>query len=168
MSTVRTFIAFALPLACAIAGSAESAEKSAPNIVGTWRIVDFTQVVVETNEITRPMGEKLLGFIQYSPGCHMITVISRADLPKPATLPYTDAERSAIHKGIVAYAGSYTVEGNKVTHHVLAGWRTDWIGGDQVRFAEVNGNRLLIKAPPVVNNVTGKTAESTLIFERAD
>ena len=27
-----------------------------------------------------------------------------------------------------AYAGKYTVEGNKVTHHVEASWRPDWIG----------------------------------------
>lgn len=166
MQAIRTFGISSVVIGCAIGGSAFSAENAA--IVGTWRVVDVTQVVVETNEVTRPMGEKPNGFIQYSPSGHMSAVLSRSDLPKPTSLPYPDADRVAIHKGLIAYAGPYTVEGNKVTHHVKAGWLTHWIGGDQVRYFDLKGNTLTIKAAPALNNTTGLRVESVFVFERVD
>jgi hypothetical protein len=44
------------------------------------------------------------------------------------------------HGIIAAYAGTYSVEGNKVTHHIVASWFPEWIGGDQIRYAEIEGD----------------------------
>src|SRR3954468_11837288 len=104
-------------------------------IVGTWRIKDFSMVTLETNENTRSHGERPLGFIQYSPGGHMIVFLSAREQKKPAGAAYTDAERAEAHKSIFgAYAGTYSVEGNKVTHHIEAAWLPHWVGTDAVRF----------------------------------
>jgi hypothetical protein len=74
-----------------------------------------------------------------------------------------------MHKGIFgAYAGTYSVDGNKVTHHVVASWRPDWIGSDQVRYIEINGKNLTIKTAPVTFSQTGKQIVSTLTFERME
>jgi hypothetical protein len=59
---------------------------------------------------------------------------------------------------IGAYAGTYSVDGNKVTHHIVAGYRPDWVGGDQIRFVELSGDKL----------ATGKQIVSTLTFERIE
>jgi hypothetical protein len=56
----------------------------------------------------------------------------------------------------------------KVTNHVLAVWRPDWIGGDQVRYVEINGNKLTIKSAPFVFPQTGKEVVNTLTFEKVE
>lgn len=148
--------------------SVESAENSSP-IVGTWKVTDFSALTLETNEVSRPYGENPIGYIQYSPGGHVIVFLSEGAPPRPTSFPYTDTERARIHKGIFgAYAGTYSVEGNKVTHHIVASWRPDWIGEDQIRYVELSGNKLTIKTAPLVSSLTGKRIVSTLTFERAE
>ena len=162
-----TFIP-ALILLCMATWSVDSAENSSP-VVGTWRVTGYSTMVVETNEVSRPMGENPVGYIQYSPGGHMVVFLAKGELPKPASLPYSDAELAEIHKGIFgAYAGTYTVDGNKVVHHVVASWLTHWIGTDQVRFFEINGNKLTIRTAPAINSRSGQRQVSTLTFERAE
>jgi len=155
-------------LVCTAIWSVKAAENSSL-VVGTWRVTDFSTLTVETNEISRPQGENPIGYIQYSPGRHMIVFLSEGNPPKPASFPYTDAERARIHKGIFgAYAGTYSVEGNKVTHHIVASWRPDWIGDDQIRYIELNGNKLTIKTAPIMSGLTGKRVVATLTFERVE
>ena len=163
LATVATVI-----LVCTAIWSVKAAENSSL-VVGTWRVTDFSTLTVETNEISRPQGENPIGYIQYSPGRHMIVFLSEGNPPKPASFPYTDAERARIHKGIFgAYAGTYRVEGNKVTHHIVASWRPDWIGDDQIRYIELKGNKLTIKTAPVMSSLTGKRVVATLTFERVE
>ena len=138
-------------------------------IVGTWRITSFSVLTLETNEVAHPNGENALGFIQYSPGGHMLVFVSSRNQKKPAGAAYTDTERADAHKSVfAAYAGRYTVEGNKVVHHVIGSWRPDWVGTDLVRFFEINGNKLSIKTAPLIYSVTGKQIVSTLTFEKVE
>ena len=158
---------FAIGIAlCIINTGVESADNSP---VGTWRVTSFSNLTLETNEVARPFGENPIGYIQYSPGGHMIVFLSVGNPKKPARFPYTDEERAEIHKGIFgAYAGRYTVDGNKLTHHIEASWRPDWIGENQIRYIEIVGNKLTIKTEPLISSQTGKQVVSILTFERAD
>ena len=150
-----------------LAPPARGADNAA--IVGTWRITSFSVLTLETNEVTHPNGENPLGFIQYSPGGHMLVFLSSRNQKKPAGAAYTDAERADAHKSVfAAYAGRYTVEGNKVVHQVIGSWRPDWVGTDLVRFFEINGNKLSIKTAPQIYSVTGKQIVSTLTFEKVE
>ena len=139
------------------------------SLVGTWRVTSFSYLTLETNEVSRPYGEHPIGYLQYSPGGHIVVFLSNGEISK-ASPPYSDADRAAIHRGIFgAYAGTYSVEGNKVTHHVIAAWRPEWVGGDQTRFVELDGNNTMtIKTAPLASSLTGKQIVSTLIFEREE
>src|SRR5262249_1216855 len=90
----------------------------------------------------------------------------RRVIPK-STPPFSDSDRAELHKGIIAYAGTYSVDGDKVTHHVVASWRPDWIGSDHVRYIELNGKNLTIKSAPETDP-TGKQIVVTLTFERVE
>ena len=137
-------------------------------LVGTWRIASFSVMSLETNEVSRPFGEKPIGYLQYSPGGHIVVFLSAGEMPKVSP-PFSDADRAAMHSKIFgAYAGTYTVDGNKVTHHIVASYRPDWVGADQVRFVELSGDKLTIKTAPLVGPTTGKQIVSTLTFERAE
>jgi len=144
------------------------AEDVSKSLVGTWRVASFSMMALDTNEVSRPMGENPIGYLQYSPGGHMVVFLSAGEMPK-ANLPFSDADRVAIYSKIFgAYAGTYSVDGNKVTHHVVASWRPDWIGGDQIRFVELNGDKLTIKTAPLVSGLTGKEIVSTVTYERVE
>ena len=69
--------------------------------------------------------------------------------------PKTDDNRINLHKNMVAYSGRYTVEGNKVVHHIDISWNQSWTGTDQVRFFKLEGNTLTIKTAPTKNPITG-------------
>jgi hypothetical protein len=157
------FIAIAL---CMYHPAAKAADISP---VGTWRVKSLSQQILGTNETIRPYGDNpVAGYIQYSPGGYMVVFLSVGNLKK-ASPPFTDAERAEIHKGIFgAYAGRYSVEGNKVTHHIEASWRPDWIGDNQVRYLEIDGSKLTIKTAPLIASQSGKNVVSILTFERAD
>jgi Lipocalin-like domain len=143
---------------------------SPPPVVGTWKVTIFSNVAVDTNESFRPFGDqKLAGYIQYSSDGYMVVFLQAGNQIKIQGQSFTDAERIEIHKSIFgAYAGTYSVEGNKVVHHVVAAWRPDWIGTDQVRFFEVKGKTLTIKTAPLTSNATGKKVVSTLTFEKME
>ena len=49
---------------------------------------------------------------------------------------------------MIAYAGTYTVEADKVIHHVDISWNEARTGTDQIRFFELDGNILTITTPP--------------------
>jgi hypothetical protein len=83
----------------------------------------------------------------------MVIFLARANLRQPAAAAYTDAERADIYKGIIgAYAGTYRIEGNKVTHHVLTAWQPDWIGSHEIRYFEISDKNLTIKTAPAKLN----------------
>lgn len=154
------------------AGAMDQPARSAdspPPVVGTWQLTSYSQEFLDTKEVTRPYGERPTGYIQYSPGGHIVVCLTSDDLPRPAAAAYTDAERAAIHKNILgAYAGTYRVEGNKVTHHVLTSWRPEWIGGDQTQFFQIDGKTLTIKTAPGKSMRTGQDIVSTLTFEKVE
>src|SRR5712671_1062976 len=50
--------------------------------------------------------------------------------------------------GVNASSGRYTVEGEKVVHHVDVSWNESWTGTDQVRFFKLEGDRLTITTAP--------------------
>ena len=157
-------------LAASVALATEAcAADGASRIVGTWRVTAFSALTVETGEVSRPYGEHPIGYIQYSPGGHVLVFLQAGEVKRDVTLPYSDAVRAEIHRGIFgAYAGTYSVDGNKVIHHVKAAWRPEWVGDDQVRFVELHDNKLTIKTAPLLSGLSGKKIVSTLEFERAE
>jgi hypothetical protein len=158
------FVAFTLFFAwCAYGQDTKSP------IVGTWELTSFTVLTLGTNEISHPFGESPKGLMQYSPGGHVIVFLQTGNPKRPANTAYTDAERAEIHRSIAgAYAGTYSIEGNKVVQHIIAAWRPDWIGTDQIRYFEIGGNKLTIKTAPIKTLRTGEDIVVTLTFERLE
>jgi hypothetical protein len=159
-------IAFAITT---VNGSVNGAD-NASTVVGTWRVTSFAVQTLDTKEVFYPVGQNPIGYLQYSPGGHMVVFLSTGTPKRAAGTAYTDAERVDIYNGIfAAYAGTYSVEGNKVTHHVIASWLPEWIGGDQTRYAEIEGNRLTIKTATLKNPASaGREYVATVTFERVE
>jgi hypothetical protein len=65
-----------------------------------------------------------------------------------------------------AYAGTYTVEGDKVTHNVDVSWNEAWTGTDVVRFYKLDGNTLTITTALSKSGMDGREGRTVLVWEK--
>jgi hypothetical protein len=69
-------------------------------------------------------------------------------------------------EGFVAYAGRYSFHGDRVVHHVELSLFPNWVGSDQQRWVELNGDRLTLSARPLL--LAGQLQLPRLIWKRVD
>jgi hypothetical protein len=117
-------------------------------IVGTWKLKTFVREVTGTGERYNQLGEHPEGFLGYSSDGRMYAILVAGDRIKPKEEAPTDEKRVKLHKSMIAYGGTYTLEAGKVVHHVDISWNGARTGSDQVRFYTLEGNTLTIKRHP--------------------
>jgi hypothetical protein len=108
-------------------------------LIGTWKLKSFVREIVGTGERYNQLGEHPHGFLGYSSDGRMYAILVTDDRIKPREEAPTDEERVKLHKSMIAYAGTYTVDGGKVIHHVDISWNGARTGTDQVRFYNLEG-----------------------------
>jgi len=114
-----------------------------PNIVGSWKLVSYVSEELATGKTTAPLGEHPKGYLIYTPQGRMMGLL----VHEKRSPPKVDEDRINLHKYMVSYSGRYTVEGDKVVHHVDVSWNEALSGSDQVRLFKLEGDRLTITAP---------------------
>ena len=121
-----------------------------PVVVGTWTLVSATSTDENGNGARSPYGKKPTGMLIYKPDGSMSLVMSYEGR-KPLSVMDREAapatERAEAFSSFLAYAGHYTLAGNRVTHHVEVGSVQNWVGTDLVRSIEVKGDRLALRTP---------------------
>jgi hypothetical protein len=122
--------------------------------------------VTETGEKFNQMGEHPNGYISYSADGRMYVIITTDNRIKPLDANSTDEQRTKLHRTMTAYAGTYTVQGDKVIHHVDISWNEAWTGTEQVRFFKLDGNTLTIAAAPDKSPHDGREGRSVLVWEK--
>jgi Lipocalin-like domain len=136
-------------------------------VVGTWRLKSFVREIVGTGERYNQLGEHPQGFLGYSNDGRMYAILVAGDRIKPHEEAPTDEERVKLHKSMIAYAGTYTIDGGKVVHHVDISWNGARTGTDQVRFYKLEGDTLTIRTAPNKSPVDGREGVGILVWEKA-
>jgi len=113
-----------------------------PNLfVGTWKLISW-EITQNDGTIYHPYGKDVVGYLIYTADGYMSAEIMDPDrqqsdpnfpleIAAAQTLP--DADRARAYSTYLSYCGTYTVEGNTVTHHVKAGLIPSWTGSEQPR-----------------------------------
>jgi hypothetical protein len=83
----------------------------------------------------------------------------------PAGTAPPDNERVALYDTMFAYAGTYSVEAGKVTHHVDISWNEIWTGTDQIRLFVLSGNTLTLTTR-ITDPATGTEAHYAAVWEK--
>src|SRR5262249_49381894 len=78
----------------------------------------------------------------------------------------TSAEVEALFRSMTSYGGTYTIDGNEITHHVDVSWNQSWTGSDQKRVARFEGNRVYLSTPPSLDPITGTMSMRTMTWEQ--
>ncbi len=148
-------------------GCLMSVAQAADSIVGTWRLVSWVEEETESKAQHKNFGEKPNGILMYTADGRMSVIFADPRRQPPASPKATDAEAAQLYRGIVAYSGSYRLEGDKVLVHVDASWNRAWDGTDRPPTTiEVKGERLTSKTAPFVSPFLGKRMVATLVWER--
>ncbi len=164
---MNTTVRIALTALIILTGAAGSAAQSGHgSVVGSWRLVSWVVEEIETKAVTKEFGDNPVGTLTYTADGRMSVFFISPNRKSPASPRATDTEAAELYRTMVAYSGTYSIEGDKVTHKIELSWNQAWNGTNQVRFIEVKGNQLIIKTPPFVSPAVGKKIVSTLVWER--
>ena len=74
-------------------------------------------------------------------------------------------ERAEAFATSFAYGGRYSVDGDRVIHHVEVASVQNWVGADLVRTFELGEGRLCLRTPSLL--VGGEPRVAELVWERA-
>ena len=92
------------------------------SLLGTWKMVSWTQEIVATGETSDAMGPSPIGYIAYHADGHMMALVVKRDRPPPLGAVPTAEEKVKLFDTMLAYSATYTIEGDRVVHHVDAAW----------------------------------------------
>ncbi len=142
------------------------ASTDASALIGTWKQLSGTMVEEGSASEKSNLSAAPNGFVNFSADGRLILLSTDSARKKPAGEVPTAAEAEALYRSMIAYAGTYEIEGNKVTYHLEATWNESWTGSKQVRFWKVDGDRLTVTTPEIVNPLSGKRSVFKLTFRK--
>jgi hypothetical protein len=137
-------------------------------LVGTWRLVSWENRSVGDGEVSHPLGKDAVGYIMYGRDGYMSVAIMRPDRARFAAgdlLGGSAEEMARAAETYVSYCGRYEFRGDTVVHRVELSLFPDWVGIEQERLVEVEGDRLTLSTRPILLGGGQRTAH--LIWERA-
>jgi Lipocalin-like domain len=138
----------------------------AADIVGTWRLQSWIEQETETKIVHNVFGENPLGSITFTADGHVSVIFINPTRKPPASPKATDAEAAELYRTMVSYAGTYSLEGDKLTNKIEVAWNQAWNGTSQVRFVQIKDDRLTVKTQAFVSPFLNKQIVSTLVFDR--
>jgi Lipocalin-like domain len=136
-------------------------------LLGRWNIVAWEQLY-DDGRRQLPLGEHLEGFIRYLEDGDMICMVARADQKKFESGGQWNAsaeERAGAYSAMLAYAGTWSIDGEVVTHAVNLSLFPNWKGGEQKRHVRLDGDTLFIEA--FLEQGTPEARTARLTWQRA-
>jgi hypothetical protein len=114
-----------------------------------------------------PFGSSPIGFLTYAPDGRMNVIIchgGRKPLSFADRIAAPPEQRAEAFATFLGYAGRYTVDGDKVIHHVEAASVQNWVGTDLVRVLRCRDDQIILVTPPL--SVGGKMITTKLVWTR--
>ena len=148
------FIAFAI----AVFGNESN------KLVGTWSLVSASSATSKGDQDETPYGPSPVGFLTYTEDGRVSALISHSGRKSLSVGGGALEEQAEAFKTFLAYAGRYTLKGDKVTHHVEVSSIQNYVGRDLVRNVKFQGDQVILVTPPT--RVNGKIQTVELIWQR--
>jgi hypothetical protein len=108
------------------------------------------------------------GYLTYGADCRMSAILVKESREGPSALVATDPESIELYRGLISYAGSYAIDGNKITEHIEASWNQAWTGTTQVSRFNIDGSSLSIRPEPGNNPLSGRKSATVFIWTRVE
>jgi hypothetical protein len=133
-------------------------------LVGSWKLVSASSTTSAGERDDTPYGPNPMGFLTYTEDGRVSAMISHGGR-KPLSIGGGSLQEQAeAFKTFLAYAGTYTLSGDKVTHHVAVSSIQNYVDRDLVRSIKFQDDRIVLITPPTKMN--GKLQIVELIWQR--
>lgn len=133
-------------------------------LLGTWKLIGASSTTSSGEKIEFPYGVGPTGFLTYTADGRMSSVISYGGRkPLSITGPIMEEQAEAF-RTFLAYAGRFTLDGNRVTHHIEVSSIQNYVGRDLIRSVRFESDHLKVITPPTA--VNGKIQTIELLWER--
>lgn len=119
------------------------------DLLGTWKLESWKVTYSDGRPVSYPFGRKPVGLILYTPDGYMSATISRSDrssMSNPNVRRAPRGEKADSFDSYFHYSGTWRIEGNEVIHTVLHALDPFFVGTDQVREMDHQGNVLVLTA----------------------
>ena len=157
IAVLGSALLLALPLA---APAAET------DLYGTWKLVSQSQKLVDTGEVRQGRGKAPNGYVSFTPDGRVTGVIANEKRPKPESVAkMTDQQRIELFNTMNAYAGTYKLNGNKLTYH-LDFTHNEVAERASAREIKIEGRKLTMVNEPARATADGKMVITTTVWER--
>jgi hypothetical protein len=136
-------------------------------LVGTWKLVSASSSSASGERNDTPFGSSPAGLLTYTHDGRVTAMISyggRKRLSSSDSLSAPVEEQAEAFSTFIAYAGRYTLDGDKVIHHVEIASIQDWVDTDLIRSIRFEGERIVLATPPSLDG--GKILTFELIWQR--
>jgi len=134
-------------------------------LIGSWRMDAWTRTSVKTGETTDALGPSPIGYIAYHADGRMMATVFRRDRPEPRGEAWSEAEKARMFDDMLAYVATYTLEEDRVVHHIEGSWNPNW-KGDVSRPFKLEGDRLVISGAPGIDPATGEEVVYRMEFRK--
>ena len=85
-------------------------------------MVSWGREFVTTGEKLHALGPDPVGYLTYGADGRVHAIVVSKDRAAPAALPPNNDEKLGLFDSMLAYAGTYTLDSEKVVHHVDISW----------------------------------------------
>jgi hypothetical protein len=133
-------------------------------LVGTWQLVSASSKTSKGEQGEPPYGLNPLGFLTYTADGRVTALISYGGRKTLSGAGGTLEEQAEAFKTFLAYAGRYSIAGDKVTHTIEVSSIQNYVDRDLVRSVQFQGDRITLVTPPTL--VNGKIQTVELIWQR--
>jgi Lipocalin-like domain len=143
-------------------------------LIGIWKLISAIAIHPDGTVDSKVYGTNPIGYITYTADGHMMVMFSRSDRPQlsreiqsplsreMSVIPLEELAQA--FTGFSAYAGTYTLNGNTVSHHLTIASIPNRVGTTLVRTFTINGDRITLRTPETINNGVAMVFE--LLWER--
>jgi len=133
-------------------------------LVGRWKLVSASSTTSKGEPIETPYGLDPVGFLTYTADGRVTALISYGGRKALSGSGGTLEEPAEAFKTFLAYGGTYTLSGDKVTHIIEISSIQTYVARDLVRRIQFHGDRITLTTPPTL--VNGKVQTVELIWQR--
>ncbi len=133
--------------------------------IGTWRLLSWVITDGEGKK-TEPMGPAPWGLLTYAADGYMFAMLgadpsTRARFAGSDPLAGTPEEAQRAMSTCHSYCGRWRIDGDSLVHTVEGALWPNMVGTEQVRHYRFDGDRVILKTPPMTRKGASGIAELT-------
>jgi hypothetical protein len=112
-------------------------------IHGAWELKNYNVEIQTTGELFAPMGEQPSGYVIFTAEGRLSFTLSAQGRQAPTS----PGDHAKLLQSFIAYTGTYRLEDNRWITDVDVAWNPEWVGTQQIRFFQIEGELLTVQTP---------------------